>query len=111
MAEYVELYLDQGTDFSTTISLNDDDSNLGIDIAGYVITSKLRKSLLSANAAETFSCTIIDDINGEFELSMPAANTANLKPGTYFFDVKVTANNTTSRLIEGIIFVTPAITK
>ena len=111
MAEYVELYLDQGSDFNTTINLNDDDSNLAVNIDSYVITSQLRRSMISANSVDSFTCTITDTYNGEFALSMPAANTSNLKPGTYFFDVKVTANNVTSRLIEGIIFVTPCITK
>jgi hypothetical protein len=46
-------------------------------------------------------------------MSLDAGNTANIPAGTYFFDVKVkdTYNsNTITRLIEGIIFVTPEIT-
>jgi hypothetical protein len=112
MAEYVELYMDQGVDFSTTIAINDDDSNLPQNTVGYIVTSKLKKSLLSANASETFVCTISDGANGEILMEMASANTANLKPGRYFFDVKVIdTSNLTSRLIEGIIVVTPGITK
>lgn len=111
MAEYVELYMDQGSDFSATINLNDDDTNLAVNIDSYIITSQLRKSMISANSVDRFTCTVVDALNGDFTITMPSANTSNLKPGTYFFDVKVTANNSTSRLIEGIIFVTPAITK
>jgi len=33
MAEYVELYIDQGTDFSTTIIINDDNTNLPTNTA------------------------------------------------------------------------------
>jgi hypothetical protein len=114
MAEYVEFQIDQGTDFGTYINLNDDDTNLAQNLSGYVITGKLRRSLVSANVSETFNCVISDAANGEIYVSLAAANTANLKPGTYFYDVKIVdtfASNAASRLIEGIIIVTPSITK
>lgn len=114
MSEYVEFYIDQGTDFSTYINLNDDDTNLAQNLSGYIITGKLRRSLVSPNVAETFYCEVSDPANGEISISMAAANTANLKPGNYFYDIKVVDTNTsnaTSRLIEGIIIVTPAISK
>lgn len=114
MAEYVEFYIDQGTDFSAYVNLNDDDTNLAQNVYGYVITGKLRRSLVSANVSETLFCEVSDPANGEIYISLTAANTANLKPGNYFYDVKVVdvnSSNATSRLIEGIIIVTPAITK
>lgn len=114
MAEYVEFYIDQGADFNAYITLNDDDTNLAQNVQGYVITGKLRRSLVSANVAETIQCEIVDPANGEIYISMAAANTANLKPGNYFYDIKIVDTalaNATSRLIEGIIIVTPAITK
>lgn len=114
MAEYVEFSVDQGTDFSTYINLNDDDTNLPQNLSGYVITGQLRRSLVSANASESFFCEITDAANGEIHILLSAANTANLKPITYFYDVKVVdtnINNVTSRLIQGIFTVNPSITK
>ena len=112
MAEYVELYIDQGADFSTTINITDDNTNLSLNTSGYVVTSQMRRSLLSANASETFACSVTDPANGEITMSLAASNTANLRIGTYFFDVKVyDAGDVTSRLIEGVIFVEPGITK
>lgn len=114
MAEYVEFNIDQGTDFSTYISLNDDDTNLAQNVAGYVVTGQLRRSLVSANVSETLHCEIIDAANGELYVSLAASNTANLRPGNYFYDIRVkdtNSSNATSRLIEGVIIVTPAITK
>lgn len=114
MAEYVEFYIDQGTDFSAYINLNDDDTNLAQNLSGYVITGKLRRSLVSPNASETIQCEISDPANGEIYISMAASNTSNLKPGNYFYDVRLIDTafaNATSRLIEGIMIVTPAITK
>lgn len=111
MAEYVEFNVDQGTDFSTYINLNDDDTNLAQNVSGYIITGQLRRSIVSANSSETLKCELSDPANGEIYISLAAANTANLKPGNYFYDIKVVNGNVTSRLIEGIFIVNPAITK
>ena len=112
MAAYVELYLDQGTTFNNVINLTDDVTNTPINVANYTVVSQLRRSYYSANASANITCTITNASNGELTLSMTAANTANLKPGRYVFDVKtVDELNTTSRVLEGIITVTPQVSK
>ena len=114
MAEYVELFIDAGADFFTTIELNDDNTNIPQNVSTYTVTSSLRRSLLSANASANLVCTITDSANGEITMVMSASNTANLRPGQYFFDVKVYDSSSSypySRLIEGVIFVTPSITR
>lgn len=113
MAEYIELYIDQGSDFSTTVTINDDNTNLPQNLYGYVVTSSLRRSLLSPNAAAAFACSVYDSANGEILVTMSSANTANLRAGSYLFDIKTydSLSATSSRLIEGVIFVTPSVTK
>jgi nucleoside-triphosphatase THEP1 len=113
MAEYVELYIDKGTNFSTTININNDDTNLPQNLTGFIVTSQLRKSLLSINASANLSCSVSDASNGEITLELSSANSSNLSAGRYFFDVKTVdtrAANAVSRLIEGIIIVSPSIT-
>ena len=112
MSNYVELFMDQGADFSTTIAINNETNNTPQDIGGYVVTSQMRNSLVSQNATMSLVCTTQAN-TGQIFVSLDSANTANIPAGTYFFDVKVkdTYNsNTVLRLIEGIIFVTPSIT-
>ena len=114
MAEYVELYIDQGTTFNTTINLNDDDTNLPQNLTGFIVTGSLRKSLLSVNTSGNISCSVSNTVGGEITLSMSASNTSNLSPGRYFFDIKTIdtiASNAVARLIEGIIVVSPGITR
>ena len=113
MAEYVELYIDQGSDFSTTITINDDNTNLPENVSGYVITSSLRRSLLSTNSSSNLVCSIVDAANGELAITMNSSNTSNLRPGNYLFDVRIYNPSAAeySRLIEGVIFVVPSITK
>ena len=113
MSAYVELFMDQGADFSTTIQINSEDNNLAQNLTGYVVTSHMRKSLVSINAVASMVCTIPQANTGEIFVELDAGNTANIPAGTYFFDVKVndTLAGLKSRLIEGVIFVTPSITR
>lgn len=111
-AKYIELYLEQGATYSKTAAVNDPLTGANVNIAGYSFESQLRKSYVTANASEYFTCTVNNAANGIVSMTMAAANTANLKAGRYLFDVKYTdtANNVV-RLLEGLVFVTPQVTK
>ena len=112
MAAYVELYLDQGTTFNNIINLTDDTTNNPINLSGYSVSSQMRRSFYSANISANIVCTITDASNGEITMSMSPANTANIKAGRYVFDVKTTDTyDVVSRVLEGIITVTPQVTK
>jgi hypothetical protein len=112
MTAYVELYMDQGTTFNNIINITDDISNAAVNISGYSITSQMRKSYYSANASANITCTITDASTGEVTLSVPANVTANLRPGRYVFDVKATdIYDNTSRILQGIISVTPQVAR
>lgn len=112
MSAFVELYIDQGTTFNNIINITDDVTNAVVNISGYTAVSQLRRSHYSANISANITCTITNAANGELTMSMTSANTANIKAGRYVFDVKLTdTNNTTSRILEGIVNVTPQVSK
>jgi len=112
MAAYAEFYMDQGATFSTTITLDDDTTNSVINVAGYTAVSSMRRSYYSANVTANLTCTFTDPSNGVLVLSMTAANTANITPNRYLFDVKTTSpSSEVTRILEGIITVLPQITK
>lgn len=112
MAAYVELYMDQGATFNNIININDDLTNADINISGYSVTSQMRRSYYSANASANITCTVSDAFTGEITLSLTPQETANIKAGRYLFDVLIqTPGNSAVRLIEGIITVTPRVTK
>ena len=111
MAEYLELYIDQGSDFSDTIVVNDYTTDYFQNLSNYVVTGQLRRSMLSVNASANLTCSVTDSKNGVMTISMTAANTANLRPGTYVYAIKTRdATGFTSRLVEGVVFVTPGVT-
>lgn len=109
---YDVTYLDQGTTFNKVITVKDANTNSLINVSGYTVTGQIRKSYYSANISGNLVCAVTDAGNGEITLTMTAANTSNLKDGKYVYDVKaVDANNTTTRLLEGILIVTPQVTR
>lgn len=112
MSAFVEFYLDQGTTFNNVINITDDITNAAVNISGYSAESQIRRSYYSSNISANITCTITDAANGELTMSMTAANTANIKAGRYVFDLKIVdTSNITSRILEGIINVTPQVTK
>lgn len=112
MSTYIEYYMDQGTTFSNNVTIKNVSTSAAINISGYTFTSQLRKSFYSANSAANLVCTIINAANGIFLVSLDSANTANIPAGRYVFDIKMKDSaNIVSRPIEGLIFVTPQVTK
>ena len=50
--------------------------------------------------------------NGEVTISMTAANTANISPGRYLYDILLTApDGTRTRVVEGIVNVLAGVTQ
>jgi len=112
MAAYVELYMDQGTTWTNVINLTDDQTNAYIDASGYQVRSQMRRSYYSANATANITCEVTDTDTGEITLSLTSGETANIKAGRYLFDVEtIDTQNNVVRILEGIITVTPEVTR
>jgi hypothetical protein len=108
---YAELTVDQGTTFETTLDLVDD-GGAAINVAGYVFTGQIRKSYYSSNTTANLTITVTNNANGNLMMTMNSATTANIKPGRYLYDVKmVDTTNTVTRIVEGVLTVTPQVTK
>lgn len=109
MATKANITIDQGTTFSTTISLTDDNGE-PINLTGYSGRSQMRKHYTSSNS-QSFSVSL-SNTSGVVSLSLTATQTANLIPGRYVYDVEVISGaNAVSRIIEGIVTVTPEVTR
>lgn len=108
MIRYHDIYLTQGTDFDTTISLKDDDYQ-PINIANYEFTSKVRKGPLTSIVAGIFTCNVSNSQNGIVRVRMNAANTKNIEMGRYFYDIFYTNANTTNVIVQGSVIVSAGI--
>jgi hypothetical protein len=107
MATKANLVIDQGSTFSTDLTLKDENGD-PLVLSGYNANSQMRKWYTSSNATATFT-TAID--NGVITLSLSANQTNSLTAGRYVYDVEITDGSSISRVVEGIITVTPQVTR
>jgi hypothetical protein len=62
--------------------------------------------------AEIQSVVISNAAQGEILISMDSANTANMSPGRYVYDLTITdPNSIVTRVVEGIVIVSPGTTR
>jgi hypothetical protein len=108
MALKANIVIDQGSDFQTTIDVTDDDGN-AIDLSTYTGAAQIRKHYTSSNA---FSFTVTASNTGVVTLSMTSGYSANITPGRYVYDCELTdPSSKVTRLVEGIVTVTPQVTR
>jgi hypothetical protein len=109
MAIKANLIVDQGTSYSTSLSLVDDEGDIP-DLSGYSANAQIRKTYSSSNAV-SFSTTI-NSGTGQLVLTLSANQTSNIVAGRYVYDVLLTdASGIKSRIVEGIVTVTPRVTQ
>lgn len=108
MANKVNIVIDQGTTFNTTYIIHNNNDE-PIDFTTYTANSQMRKSYSSSNS---FVFGVSLSSNGEVGLSMSANTTASITAGRYVYDVEVEdASGSRSRIVEGIVTVTPQVTR
>jgi hypothetical protein len=62
--------------------------------------------------ATNFTITVTDAAAGQITMSMNSANTANVTPGRYVYDVLITSGaSVKTRIIEGIVTILPSVTR
>ena len=108
MAQKLNLIIDQGTTFATSFTVNDDAGN-PIDLTNYTGYGQMRKHYTSTNAV---SFTVTANSSGGVTLELNSNTTNSIEAGRYVYDVELVAPaNTTSRVVEGIVTVTPQVTR
>ena len=110
MATINNLVIDQGTTFSMDLNVTNDDGTAK-DLANYSVAAQIRKTYGATTAVDFSSAKV--DAEGKITLSLTAAQTSALKAGRFVYDCEITATSPaeTLRIIEGIITVTPEVTR
>jgi hypothetical protein len=110
MAAQKPIFIDQGTTFYTEVQVSDLDSGALFDLTNFLARGSLRKHYASSNSV-SFTCTVNNEI-GTIFLTLTANQTSLIKSGRYVYDVEIyDANNTVYRIVEGLVTVTPEVTK
>jgi len=104
------LLIEQNATFSTTVNVVDS-AGAAVNLYGYSASTQMRKSYY-ATSNTIITSTITGNANGEITLSMTAANTANLTPGRQVFDLLITSpTGVKTRVVEGVIVISPGVTR
>jgi hypothetical protein len=112
MGAKANILIDQGTDFSTVLSVTNDDGT-ATDLTGYTAAGQIRKHYTSSTATADFVITFsADRSNGLVTASLPRTTTEAIPAGRYVYDIELTsAVDKRSRLVEGIATITPQVTQ
>ncbi len=111
MATVKNLVIDQGTTYSLSITVSDSNGN-AIDLDGYTLRAQLRKSYGATSYTAFTVEAAADTTTGELTISLTDTQTSALKAGRYVYDVEIVdTDDAVTRVIEGIITVTPEVTR
>lgn len=109
MAQVQNIYIDQGTTFTFTISVSDQNGDLK-DLTEFTTAAQMRKSYYT-NTAIDFTADVSSPLDGEVTISLTAEETSAIKAGRYVYDIEITSAEETLRVLEGIVVVNPEVTR
>lgn len=108
MATVNNIVIDQGTTFSFTFELTNSDGSAK-DLTSYDVAGQIRKSYYTSTKVDFTTSKI--DLEGEITISLTATQTSALKAGRYVYDIEIDDSLETIRVLEGIVTVTPEVTR
>jgi len=111
MATYANLFIDQGSDFSTFVDIEGEDGT-SLDLTDLSLKGQIRKSYGSSNAFD-FSISKVDAEGGQIRLLLDSSVSDSMSIGRYVYDVYAENNVTNERfkIIEGILEIVPRVTQ
>ena len=112
MSNKLDLTLKQGEDFYRVLTIKDS-NNVVVDITGYTFTAQIRETATS-NLYLSFSFNISDALNGVVEMTMAKELSSAKKIRSkekFLYDVEMNDTTRVSRIMEGVVTITPEITK
>jgi hypothetical protein len=114
MAEKYNIVVDQGSDYALSITYKDPSGN-AMNLVGYTARMDIRTSYSAPKALLSLTTTnggiALDGANGTVNLSISAANTANIPACNAVYDLELVSGVSVLRLIEGKFTVTPEATR
>ena len=112
MAATANLRIDQGATFTTDVTVIGSSGDV-FDSTGYTAIAKLAKGYSSTSTRTSFTTTINSDpTTGIITLLLSADQTNALEaPARYVYDIEIlkTSDGTVTRVIEGIITISPSV--
>lgn len=104
------LIINSGASFSQDFFLEDSATNSALNLNSSIVDSQMRK-WSGSTGVTTFTTSIVNSETGQVRLSLGSSITSALKPGRYVYDVLLTTNNSTTRVVEGMVLVREGVTR
>ena len=111
MAAIANLTVDQGTSFTSDVTVKDANGN-AFNLTGYTANAKMAKGFASTRTRTTITTTVAADATtGIVTLSLSSTASAALDAERYVYDLEITqtSSGNVTRVIEGIITVRPQV--
>lgn len=111
MAIYSNISIDQGSDYTTEVTVEDASGN-DANLTGYIASGQIRKTYSSLTKYD-FICTIPYPTQGIIKVQLPNTVTNTMKAGRYVYDIeiRVGVNGDITRVVEGQVEITPGVTR
>lgn len=112
MASYANLIVDQGADFETTITLEDERSD-PINLDGYVLSGQIRRTYKSETAVNFAVSVQGSPTNGLIRIQLSGSSSAAMKFGRYVYDIyaRNTVDDKSYKVLEGMLEIVPSVTR
>jgi hypothetical protein len=110
MATYSNIYIDQGSTYSSIIDVLDA-NGLPTDLTDYFVRGQMRRTYNSTLFYD-FILDIPNPTNGKIVISLSNNISATLKPGRYVYDIEIVHSTLgdVRRVAEGQVDVSPSVT-
>ena len=106
------LVIHTGTDFEQTFVLEDDLTDLPLNLTGYSGCAQLKRYESSSKTSDFVITFPNDRTTGKLTISIGATSSSSIKPGKYFYDVLLNSpTGTTTRVVEGTALVKKSVTR
>ena len=109
MAARANYIIDQGTNFSSTVTVKDS-QGVALNLTGYTATANMALGHASTRTRTALTIEFASDRStGNVSMALTAAQTALLEaPARYVYDLDITdGSGTVTRIIEGLMTVRP----
>ena len=111
MATISNLFIDQGADFTTTVTVNDA-AGSALDLTNCTALAMIRKTYQSATATTFTNAFVSPRTTGQITISLTDTQTTALDDGRYVYDLVITdGSGNKTRVVEGIATVNPSVSR
>ena len=111
MAVLSNLSIDQGSDFSAEVIVEDSSGDVA-NLTGFTGAGQIRKTY-SSSTATNFVVVVTNATQGLLTLTLSNAVTNAMKAGRFVYDVEITetSNGEKTRVVEGQLTINPGVTQ